>query len=174
MKFSHLVYAVVLFALLVLDSVAFAAVESPENCLYCNMNRDKYAHSRMLIDYDDGTSVGFCSLHCAAIDLSSKLDKSPLMIKVGDFGSKKLINAEVAFWVIGGAQGGVMTARPKWAFENKEDAEKFIASNGGAIASFEDAIKATYEDMYKDTRMIREKRRMKRMQPQTVTPTLPK
>ena len=58
---------------------------------------------------------------------------------------------------------GVMTKQAKWAFENKADADKFIEDNGGAIASFDNAMKASYEDMYQDTKMIREKRKMKRM-----------
>ncbi len=55
---------------------------------------------------------------------------------------------------------GVMTKRAKWAFENKADAEKFIKENGGTPATFDDAMEAAYEDMYADTKMIREKRKM--------------
>ena len=51
----------------------------------------------------------------------------------------------------------------KWAFENQADAEQFIKQSGGDLASFEDALKAAYEDMYQDTKMIREKRKMMRM-----------
>jgi len=54
-----------------------------------------------------------------------------------------------------------MTKRAKWAFEKKEDAGAFIKDNGGKIAAFDEAIKAAYEDMYEDTKMIREKRKMK-------------
>jgi len=81
-------------------------------------------------------------------------------VKVGDFNSKKLIDAEKAFWVIGGNKPGVMTKKAKWAFENKADAEKFIAENGGSLSTFDEAMKAAYEDMYDDTKMIREKRKM--------------
>jgi nitrous oxide reductase accessory protein NosL len=56
-----------------------------------------------------------------------------------------------------------MTRRAKWAFGKKEDAEKFKAENGGDLASFEQAIKTSYEDMYADTKMIRERRKMKKM-----------
>jgi nitrous oxide reductase accessory protein NosL len=82
---------------------------------------------------------------------------------VGDFNTKKLINAESAAWVIGN-KPGVMTKRAKWAYEKKEDAESFVKENGGAVSTFDQAMKASYEDMYSDTRMIREKRKMKRMQ----------
>jgi nitrous oxide reductase accessory protein NosL len=83
---------------------------------------------------------------------------------VGDFNTKKLIDAEQAFWVIGGNKPGVMTKRAKWAFEKKADAEAFIAKEGGTIANLDQAIKASYEDIYTDTRMIRERRKMKRQQ----------
>ena len=57
---------------------------------------------------------------------------------------------------------GVMTKRAKWAFETKEGAETFKRENGGDLANFEQAIKASYEDMYQDTKMIRERRAMKK------------
>ena len=66
--------------------------------------------------------------------------------------------------MIGGSKPGVMTKRAKWAFADKPAAEAFIKENGGQLASFDDAMKATYEDMYTDTKMIREKRaKMKKM-----------
>ena len=68
------------------------------------------------------------------------------------------------FWVIGGEKPGVMSKRAKWAFEKEADARDFIKTNGGILATFDDAIKAAYEDMYADTKMIRERRKMKKMQ----------
>lgn len=134
-----------------------------KQCKYCGMDREKFDFSRMLIDYDDGSSVAFCSIHCAAVDLANNIDKTPKAIKVGDLSTKDLIDAESAAWVIGGSKPGVMSKRGKWAFAKKEDAENFIKSNGGTLADFEAAMKAAYEDMYSDTKMIREKRRANRM-----------
>ena len=132
-------------------------------CKYCGMNRAMFAHSRMLIAYDDGTNVGTCSLHCVAVDLALNLDKTPKAIRVGDFGKKTLADAEAAFWVIGGSKPGVMTKTAKWAFANKADAEKFLLENGGRLASFDEALEAAYKDMADDTKMIRERRKMKKM-----------
>jgi hypothetical protein len=152
---------------LVFSGAALAFAE-PDNdiqahpaCKYCGMDRQMFAHSRMLIEYDDGTTLGTCSLHCAAMDLALHLDKSPVSIKVGDYVSKELIDAESAAWVLGGNKPGVMTKRAKWAFSSKAGAEKFIAENGGKLVSFDEVMKAAYEDMYDDTRMIREKRKGK-------------
>ncbi len=132
-------------------------------CKYCGMDRTLFSHSRVLITYDDGTSAGTCSLHCAAVELALSLDKTPKSIEVGDHKTKKLIDTEKAYWIIGGSKPGVMTKRAKWAFENKADAEDFIKVNGGALQGFEEAIKCSYDDMYPDTKMIREKRKMKKM-----------
>lgn len=148
-------------------AATIAAVEGEASCRYCGMDRAKFAQSRMLVEYEDGTSVGTCSIHCLAVELANSIDKSIRAIRVGDYTSGKLIEAETAAWVIGGSKTGVMSSRAKWAFEKKGDAEAFIAANGGNPAAFEDALKASYEDLYKDTRMIREKRknmRMKRME----------
>lgn len=155
-----------MFCFTLCTGAAFAAdkVEAPADCKYCGMDRTKFNHSRMLVEYDDGSSTGSCSIHCLAVDLANNIDKAPKSIKVGDYNSKQLIDAEKAFWVIGGDKSGVMTARAKWAFEKKADAEAFIAASKGTLATFEEVIKGAYEDMYKDTKMIRDKRKMKKMQ----------
>jgi nitrous oxide reductase accessory protein NosL len=132
-------------------------------CSHCGMDRGAYNFSRMLIEYDDGTIVAVCSIHCAAIDLANNLDKTPKTIKVGDFTEKQLIDAEKAFWLVGGSKPGVMSKIGKWAFEKKDDAENFMKTNQGKIASFEEAMTTAYEGMYEDTKMIRERRKMKRM-----------
>jgi copper chaperone NosL len=150
---------------LALASIVFAAapdIEKHPSCRSCGMDRAKYAHSRVLIEYDDGSSFGACSLHCAAVDLAYNIDKTPRTIGVGDYYSKKLIDAEKAFWVVGGSKPGVMTSNPKWAFETKQTAESFIKENGGRLTTFDASIKAAYEDMYQDTKLIRERRKMKR------------
>jgi len=152
--------AVVVFSVLAMAAFAQEDIKQSPSCKYCGMDRQKFDFSRMLIEYEDGTSTGVCSLHCAAVELAMNIDKTPTVIKVGDFGTKALIDAEKAFWVVGGTKAGVMTKRGKWAFEKKDDAEAFIKTNGGAPASFDDVIKSAYTDMYEDTKMIRDKRKM--------------
>ena len=151
---------------LFVTAAAFAQedIKTFPSCKYCGMNREQFAHSRMLVEYDDGTAQGTCSLHCLAVELALHIDKTPKAIWVGDFYDKKLIDAEKASWIMGGNKMGVMTKRAKWAFEGKDAAEKFNKENGGDSFSFDQAIKGAYEDMYADTKMIRERRKMKRMQ----------
>lgn len=153
-----------------LSSHVMSYAESAEDiqrhpfCKYCGMNRSQYSHSRMLIEYDDGSSFGSCSIHCSAIDLAVKMDGAPVSLMVGDYSNGKLIEAELAHWVIGGSKPGVMTRRAKWAFGKRKDAERFIRTYGGRISTFDEAMKATYEDMYTDSKMIRSKRKIRQMQ----------
>lgn len=120
-------------------------IQKYSTCQHCGMDRLKFAHSRMLIEYEDGTTAGTCSIGCTAVDLELNKDKTAKTIMVGDYYSKELIDAKTAFWVIGGSKPGIMTKQAKWAFQKKEDAEKFIAENGGDIANFEQALKAAQE-----------------------------
>ena len=133
------------------------------SCKYCGMNRETFAHSRMLIEYSDGTKEGVCSLHCAAVDLALNLDKAPKAIGVGDYGRKMLIDADTASWVIGGSKPGVMTRNAKWAFADKADAEKYQREFGGRLAAFDEALEAGYKDLAEDTKMIRERRKLRKM-----------
>jgi copper chaperone NosL len=139
-------------------------VKKYPSCKYCGMDREKFAHSRMLIEYIDGTIVGTCSIHCAAVDLALNIDKMPKAVMVGDYNTKALVDAEKATWAMGGSKMGVMTRNAKWAFLQKGDAEKFIVQNGGKISTYDEAMKTAYEDMYADTKMIREKRKMRMME----------
>jgi len=152
------------FVVAVVLAVAFVSatfVLADENsCAYCGMKKAMFGHSWVTVTHEDGSVVGVCSVHCAAIDMALNIDKPAKKITVGDFNSKKQIDADTAYWVIGGNKMGVMTARAKWAFDSKESADSFIKQHGGRPATFEEVMKATFEDMYEDTLMIQKKRKM--------------
>ena len=78
-------------------------------CQYCGMDRDKFGQTRMLIEYENGSKIGTCSIHDAAVDLAQSVKKTIKTIWVADFDSRKLIDAEKAAWVIGGELPGVMS-----------------------------------------------------------------
>ena len=145
----------------------FAQVDSDirkhPSCKYCGMDRKQFAYSRMFVECEDGSTGGTCSLHCMAIELALQIDKTPTAIQVGDYLTQTLIDADKAIWVVGGDKPGVMTRRAKWAFQSKEKAERFIKEHGGALVNFEDAMKNAYEDMYADTKQIRERKKMRKM-----------
>jgi copper chaperone NosL len=137
----------------------FAETEA-QSCFYCGMYRTKFEHSWVIITQEDGSSVSVCSVHCAAIDMALHTEKTIQEITAGDYDTKKQIDADTAYWVIGGDIMGVMTARAKWAFETKEGADNFMKKHGGRPANFRKVIKAAFEDMYQDTLMIRQKRKL--------------
>lgn len=137
-------------------------VRASPSCRHCGMDREKFARSRMLVEYEDGTKVGLCSIHCAAVELAVAIDRSPTAILVADRTTGRLVEAERAVWVVGGSEPGVMTGRAKWAFADRAGADAFVAANGGTIATFDEAMKASYEDMYQDTKAIRERRKAMR------------
>jgi len=154
--------AAALFAMLFLFSVG-SALAQDESCQYCGMMKSKYGHSWVVLDHEDGSKVGLCSIHCAAIHMALHIDKPVTKVTVGDYNTKQQIDADKAYWVIGGSKMGVMTARAKWAFATKDGADKFIGENGGRAATYDEAVKAAFEDMYEDTLMIQKKRKMMKM-----------
>lgn len=170
MKVSFQLRSIVIFTLLPAVCFVFAfpaGAEEKASCPYCGMDKAKFMHSWLEIEYDDGTKGGFCSLHCAAIDMALHIDKTPKTVMVGSYKTKEMIDAEKAFWVMGGEKMGVMTTRAKWAFEKTEDADEFIKQHGGELTTYENAMKGTFEDMYEDIRMIQKKRQKMRMEKQS-------
>ena len=140
----------------------FAYAEE-QSCFYCGMYRSKFEHSWVIITHEDGSNEGVCSIHCAAIDMALHTGKSIHRMTVGDFDTKKQIDANEAYWVIGGDIMGVMTVRAKWAFETKDRADNFMKKHGGRPANLREVIKEAFEDMYLDTLMIRKKRNLVNM-----------
>lgn len=136
-----------------ISGTAFAQedIKNHPKCKYSGMDREQFAYSRMLVAYEDGTEVGTGSLRCTSIDLAINFAKTVKSVKVGDYATKALIDAEKAYWVIGGDVKGVMTKNPKWAFAKKEDAQMFIKEHGGEPATYETALRSTYNGMVEDT-----------------------
>jgi len=134
-------FILILFLVLTV-SAALAAdrVENPKPCKQCGMDRVAFSYSRMLILYADGTTTGTCSLNCAAVEMKENKGKQVKSLRVADYNSKKLLDARAATWVIGGNKSGVMTAVPKWAFANKDDAQRFVKENGGRVTNFDEAL----------------------------------
>lgn len=120
-------------------------VEAPDSCKHCGMDRTKFAHSRMVVTFSDGSSTGTCSINCVVTDLKEN-KKEVTSFQVADYNTKKLIDAKTATWVIGGTKKGVMTKVPKWAFAEKADAAAFIKANGGKLADFDETLKAAERD----------------------------
>jgi nitrous oxide reductase accessory protein NosL len=147
-----------------LPAIGGGDIEEIPACQYCGMDRDKFGQTRMLVEYENGSRIGVCSIHDAAVDLSQSISKTIKTIWVADYDTRKLIDAEQAAWVIGGDLPGVMSAKSRVAFADKAGASAFQKEHGGETVSFDDAIDDTFDEMWKDIKMIREKRaKMKSM-----------
>jgi len=136
------ILALVAVVALCISGTAFAQddIKTHPKCKYSGMDREQFAHSRMLVAYEDGTEVGTGSLRCTSLDLAINFAKTVKFVKVGDYTTKILIDADKAYWVIGGDVKGVMTKNAKWAFARNEDAQAFIKEHGGELATYGDGI----------------------------------
>lgn len=123
-------------------------------CKYCGMDRETFGFSRMLVRYDDGMETPLCSIHCAGIELALNPHKGLRAALVGDYATRALIDAERAFWVLGGDRMGVMSIRGKWAFSERRAAERFMADHGGKLATYDETMKAVFDDMYEILRPL--------------------
>ena len=133
-------FATVILVCLGLAVHASDDIDAHRHCTNCGMDRKAYGFSRMLLRFDNGTEVGVCSLHCAAVEMESKKDSKPGSILVADRDTRTLIRAEQAVWVAGGNKRGVMTDHPSWAFSTKASADTFISEYGGRLATWQDVL----------------------------------
>ncbi len=143
-----------------------AAVEAAEDdvavhreCGFCGMDRKAYGYSRMLVRWEGGPDVGTCSLHCAVTELAAHPDRRPAALLVADRDTHALVDATAATWVLGGRKKGVMTQRPKWAFATRDAAEAFVAAEGGALATWDEALAAAREDLAAEQAQAEARRR---------------
>ncbi|HEY4743871.1 MAG TPA: nitrous oxide reductase accessory protein NosL [Desulfuromonadaceae bacterium] len=145
-RLTALAIGMVLVALSGVAVHAHDDIMAHRECHQCGMDRKVYGYSRMLIVYEGGAEVGVCSLHCAVTEMDGHREKKVTTLLVADRDSHALIPADTASWVIGGRRRGVMTQRPKWAFATIDAARAFVASNGGAIVRWDEALAAARED----------------------------
>lgn len=144
-----------LWGVLLYAAVAVAAgsdVETHRECAYCGMDRKAYGYSRVLVQYQDGTEAGVCSLHCAVVELDANPGKAVKAIRVADRDTRELVDAEAATWVMGGGKRPVMAARAKWAFATPAGAEAFVRAHGGEIVPWSRALAAAREDVAAEAR----------------------
>lgn len=128
-------------------ALAFDDVDLHPTCAICGMDRDTFGHSRMLVEFEDGRSFGTCSLRCAALILRAEEGKKTRSVKVADYNSRELVEAEEATWVIGGKKPGVMTGRAKWAFRTRTEAERFVGEFGGDRVTYREALEAALKEL---------------------------
>ncbi len=146
-KLVVVILALFLSGIAAIGAFAQDDIEHHRSCANCGMDRKAYGYSRIVVEYEDGSVVGTCSLHCAVIELDANQRRAVKSILVADRDSRALIAAEKAIWVMGGGKRGVMTQQPKWAFQSMAGAEAFMKANGGKIVTWAEALAAAREEL---------------------------
>jgi copper chaperone NosL len=145
-SFVVVILAVILFSAARTIVCAQDDINDHRSCANCSMDRKAFGFSRMLIQYEDGSALGVCSLHCAVVELDANPGRKVKALLVADRETRSLINADQANWVMGGGKRGVMSQQPKWAFKSKDKAEAFIKANGGKLVTWAEALAAAREE----------------------------
>lgn len=123
------------------------SVEAPQACDRCGMDRARFARSRMLVERQDGSSTGVCSLHCALEALEAPQGSPVRALRVADRAHPAtLVEARTCTWVIGGDLPGVMARTGTWAFADGREARAFARRHGGRVADYEAALRALRQE----------------------------
>ncbi len=124
-------------------------------CPICGMTLPMFYKTNHSAIHDEEQKQ-YCSIHCVVED--QEINKADLKsVKVVDIKSLKFINVDKAFYVVGSKKKGTMSMVSKYAFANKNDADKFAKKNGGIVMSYQEAYAEAKKDFKKDTLMVNKK-----------------
>ena len=141
---------VIIVAVVVVYALGFATprdLAQYPDCLNCGMSRKSCAHTRLVVEYADGTRRAECSLHCLLADLVDQPGRQPKLIQAADYNDRKLAEAAKCRWVRYDNADECMGSKVMLAFRSDLGADKFIASFGGRKLTFDEALKLTYSDL---------------------------
>jgi len=123
----------------------FSYAAEREGCVVCGMYLDLYEITRYELRFKDGTSQSTCSLACAA-GLIRDNRKKIKTIRVADFLTGKLIDADKALILEGSDIPGVMSYTSRVAFPSREAALSMQKEHGGKIITFDEALENQLRD----------------------------
>lgn len=113
-------------------------------CHSCGASRKECGHSRMVVEYVDGTKRADCSLHCVADSLLTQPSRQPKRFQVADYDSRRLIDADKAHWVLYDNRSQCRGSTAELAFSDQRDADRFVSRYGGKVVDFDGALKIAY------------------------------
>lgn len=116
------------------------------DCLNCGMSRKCCAHTRIIVEYADGTKRAECGLHCLLADLVEQPGRQPKKFLAADYHDRKLVEAEKCSWVRYDNAAECRGSKVMLAFRSERGADDFIASFGGTKLTFDEALKMAYLD----------------------------
>jgi hypothetical protein len=112
-------------------------------CPRCGMDLIKYYKTNHSATHEN-TVYQYCSMHCLEDHLGDGVElKNPTVV---DVDSLKFIDATKAYYVVGSRVRGTMSKISKYAFLNKDKAQKFQAEYSGEIMDFYKALDITKQD----------------------------
>ena len=110
-----------------------------ESCEVCGMWVDEYQHSATTVVYTDGRAQHTCGVACMLRVVDAQGRSAFQSITVRDWISRAEVDAERAYYSIGSDL--IPDMLPNYiAFANREDAEAFSKTRGGAVVDFEHAL----------------------------------
>ncbi|MDY6932685.1 MAG: nitrous oxide reductase accessory protein NosL [Spirochaetota bacterium] len=144
--------------LMIIPLISIQKLQAQRWCTLCAMDLQKYRLTRYTLTLDDGSRRYTCSIHCAAIIIKNNNVKD---IRVADYNTGNLMDANKAFFIVGSDITGVMSSVSRLAFNTRREAQKFQKKHGGELTDFKGALRSTEVYMSDDTKMI--KQRVKKM-----------
>jgi copper chaperone NosL len=114
-------------------------------CLHCGMDRTQCKHTRVSIEFADGTKAAECSLQCLVATLKEQPWRRTKTISAADYNDKKLVPAESCSWVRYDNAVSCQGSRVMLAFRSESAADRFVHSFGGRKMTFNDALLAAAE-----------------------------
>ena len=115
-----------------------------ESCAICGMHLPTFYKTNHVADTKEGTKQ-YCSLHCVVHD--NEINKTDLKnLRVVDTNSLKMIDALLAYYVVGSSKAGTMSRVSKYAFAKRDEAEAFAKAFGGKVMKFYDAYDVAKKD----------------------------
>jgi len=112
-------------------------------CANCGMNLPMFYKTNHTATVN-GKTKQYCSIHCLTKDIM--MGKNPKNIKVIDTNSLKFIDASKAFYVLNSDKKGTMTAKSKYAFSTRKEADDFANAYGGEVGDFNAALALAKKD----------------------------
>ncbi len=137
--------SLIITAFFVTGIYASAHATERESCAVCGMYLDLYGKTRLVILFNDDTTKSTCSLACAA-RLINQNEGRIKGVKVADFLTGKLLDADKAYFLEGSDIPGVMSYTSRVAFSSKTLAATFQKKHGGRIITFDRALKDQLKD----------------------------
>jgi len=134
------VYFVGFLLLLLFYALTTAGADTQRReCAVCGMWIDQYEYTKHVVILRDGNTKYFCSIACAGKYIEAN-GREIQKIKVADFMTKQLIDADTAFYLLDSDIPGVMSYVSRIAFATSKSAEEFREIHGGKIITFAEAL----------------------------------